>query len=129
MTIDLDHLIVPARDKIAAAKQLAEILDVPWSTQGTGPFAPVFVSDRLTIDFDQHEGSFPILHYCFRVSEDAFDAILARLQNMGIAYRSGPHGPADMRINTAMGGRAVYWDQPAGHVWEMLTVSYDRQPK
>jgi hypothetical protein len=43
-------------------------------------------------------------------------------------YRSTPHGPVDMKINTQHGGRIVYWNKPDGHVWEALTVSYARQP-
>jgi hypothetical protein len=34
-----------------------------------------------------------------------------------------------MQINTAHGGRIVYWNEPDGHVWEVLTVSYARQPR
>ncbi|CAN7665498.1 hypothetical protein [Acidovorax sp. LjRoot117] len=52
MPIELDHLLVPARDKIAAARLLAGLLGVPWSETGVGPFAPVFVNDGLTFDFD-----------------------------------------------------------------------------
>jgi hypothetical protein len=33
-----------------------------------------------------------------------------------------------MRVNMQHGGRIVYWNQPDGHVWEALTVSYARQP-
>lgn len=53
MTIELDHLMVPARDKVASARLLAELLGVPWSDHGIGPFAPVYVSDSLTLDFDE----------------------------------------------------------------------------
>ena len=73
--------------------------------------------------------SFPVQHYCFRVTQDEFDAILGRIQAAGIAYRSQPHGPADMRVNTGHGGSIVYWNEPDGHVWELLTVSYARQPQ
>ncbi|MFI8618520.1 hypothetical protein ACIGHN_23750 [Acidovorax sp. NPDC077693] len=52
MPIELDHLLVPARDKIAAARLLAGLLGVLWSETGVGPFAPVFVNDGLTFDFD-----------------------------------------------------------------------------
>ena len=45
----------------------------------------------------------------------------------GVVYRRGPHGPADCRINTAHGGRIVYWSEPDGHVWEILTESYARR--
>jgi hypothetical protein len=129
MGIELDHLIVPSRDRRAAAQLLARILDVPWSTSGVGPFCPVFVSDGLTLDFDQAEGPVPILHYCFRVSDAQFDAILERICSLQLEYRSMPHGPVDFQVNTAHGGRIVYWNEPDGHVWEMLTVSYARRPE
>jgi hypothetical protein len=106
---------------------LATILGVPWSETGTGPFCPVYVNDGLTLDFDQIEGPFPVQHFCFRVSEAEFDGIIARLTARGIEYRSTPHGPVDMQINTHHGGRIVYWGRPDGHVWEGLTVSYARQ--
>lgn len=68
------------------------------------------------------------LHYCFRLPDAEFDALLMRLQALGVAYRSTPHGPADGQINTQHGGRIVYWSQPDEHIWEALTVSYARQP-
>jgi catechol 2,3-dioxygenase-like lactoylglutathione lyase family enzyme len=126
MSIQLDHTIVPARDSKAAAELLASILGVPWAEAGVGPFCPVYINDGLTFDFDQTD-DFSIQHYCFRVSEAEFDGIVARLKGRGIAYRSTPHGPVDMRINTEHGGRIVYWNEPDGHVWEALTVSYARQ--
>ena len=127
MTIALDHLMVPSRNKLAAAKLLAGLLDVPRSERGVGPFAAVYVSNGLTIDFDEWSDPFPLIHYCFRVGEDEFDAILGRITAAGIAYRSDVHGPVDYRINTDYGGRIVYWNEPDGHQWEMLTVSYARQ--
>lgn len=129
MSIQLDHTIVPARDRKAAAELLATLLDVPWAQSGIGPFCPVYVNDGLTLDFDQADGPFPVQHYCFRVSEAEFDGILARIRASGIGYRSTPHGPVDMQVNTQYGGRIVYWGEPDGHVWEALTVSYARQPK
>jgi hypothetical protein len=129
MTIRLDHLMVPSRDKLAAAKLLAELLGVPWSETGIGPFAPVYVNDGLTLDFDQWTDPLPLIHYCFRVDEADFDAILGRIRAAGIPYRSSVHGPVDSRIDTQHGGRIVYWNEPDGHQWEMLTASYARQPR
>jgi hypothetical protein len=128
MSIQLDHLIVPSRERRAAAELLATILDVPWSETGVGPFCPVYVNAELTLDFDQVEGDLPAFHYCFRMSEADFEKLVARLPRLGIAYRSLPHGPVDMQVNTRHGGRIVYWSQPDGHVWEALTVSYARRP-
>ena len=33
----------------------------------------------------------------------------------------------DMQVDTDDGGNRVYWNEPDGHQWEMLTVSYARQ--
>lgn len=128
MAIQLDHLIVPSRDRVAAARQLGTLLGVAWAEQGpVGPFSPVYVNDGLTIDFDQWADAVPKQHYCFRVSPPEFDVILARLKAAGIAYRSLPHGPDDHQVNAAFGGALVYWSEPDGHVWELLTVSYERR--
>jgi hypothetical protein len=127
MTIHLDHIMVPSRNKVASARLLADLLGVPWSDVGVGPFAPVYVNDSLTFDFDEWSEPVPHIHYCFRVEEATFDAILGRIRAAKIPYRSSVHGPVDHSIDTAHGGRIVYWNEPDGHQWEMLTVSYARR--
>jgi catechol 2,3-dioxygenase-like lactoylglutathione lyase family enzyme len=127
MSVQLDHFIVPCRNQIASAKMLAELLGVPWAETTLGPFSPVFINDGLTLDFQQTDEAYPIAHYCFRVSQDDFDAILTRLQAAGIPYRSRVTGPMDLKINKEYGGDMIYWNEPDGHQWEMLTVSYARQ--
>ena len=129
MSIELDHTIVPSRSQVASAKLLAELLGVPWAETALGPFSPVFVNDGLTLDFQDTDEAFPVYHFCFRVSESEFDAILGRIQAAGIPYSSSVAGPPDGKINTHYGGRMIYWDVPDGHKWEILTVSYARQPK
>jgi hypothetical protein len=125
--IRLDHLIVPSRDRKAAAALLASLLDVPWSEDTAGgPFSPVYINDELTLDFGQVMGEFSPQHYCFQVSEAEFDLILGRLVDKGIPYRSTPMGPVDMQVRHQHGGRIVYWGEPDGHAWEILTSSYAR---
>lgn len=129
MPIELDHVIVSARDQRASAERLATLLGVPWSATGIGPFSPVYVSDGLTLDFIHDTSSeFPVQHFCFRVDDRTFDAIRRRLEDAGIRYRSSVHGPDDMKVNTQYGGRMLYWSEPDGHAWEILTRSYARQP-
>jgi len=128
MTVELDHFIVSARDQRAAAKRLAELLGVRWAESGVGPFSPVYVNAGLTLDFIDDPSAFPVQHFCFRVDEASFDSILARITAAGIAYRSAVRGPVDLRVNTDYGGRMVYWNEPDGHQWEMLTASYARSP-
>ena len=123
MTIHLDHFIVSARDKVASARFLAELLGVPWAETTIGPFSAVYINEGLTLDFIDTDEAFPIYHFCFRVSPAKFDAILARIQAAGIPFRSNVRGPMDMQVNTDYGGRMVYWNEPDGHQWE-IPVSY-----
>ena len=81
MPIELDHVIVSARNQRTSARRLAELLGVPWAETGVGPFSPVYVNDGLTLDFIDDDGPFPIQHFCFRVDEETFDAILQRLED------------------------------------------------
>jgi len=129
MPIELDHVIVSARNQRASAERLASLLGVPWSESGAGPFSPVYVNAGLTLDFiDDSSSQLPVQHFCFRVDDKTFDAILQRLRAASIKYRSSVHGPVDMQVNTQYGGKIVYWSEPDGHAWEILTVSYARQP-
>ena len=114
MTIHLDHTIVPARNKVAAAKLLAELLGVAWAPSGPGPFAPVYVNEGLTLDFVDTDEDFPIYHFCFRVTPEDFEVILGRIKATGIPYRSNVHGPMDMAVNTDLGGRSSTGTSPKG---------------
>ncbi|MEQ1601154.1 MAG: VOC family protein [Methylophilaceae bacterium] len=124
MTIQLDHAIVPSHSQVASAKLLAELLGVPWAATSAGSFSPVYVNDGLTLDFIDTDEDFPIYHFCFRVEQAEFDAILARIKAAGIPYRSTPNGAVDRQIGTQFSN--VYWNEPDGHYWEMLIVSYAR---
>src|SRR6266850_1499719 len=44
-----------------------------------------------------------------RGADADFDAILTRIQSAGITYRSRPHGDDDLKINTRLGGKNLYW--------------------
>ena len=120
MAIHLDHTIVPAHDKVASATFFARIFGLAYN----GPhshFAPVRVNDSLTLDFDDRP-DFDWHHYAFRVSETEFDAIFGRVKVEGIAYGSGPRSRSDGEINRRNGGRGVYFEDPNGHVLEILTA-------
>jgi catechol 2,3-dioxygenase-like lactoylglutathione lyase family enzyme len=67
MAIILNHTIVPARDKVEAAKFFAEIFGLPFDGL-KGHFAPVQVNDALTLDFDDDVQSFEPHHYATSTS-------------------------------------------------------------
>ena len=51
-----------------------------------------------------------------------------KIKAAGIPYRGTVRGPVDMKVNVEFGGMNVYWNEPEGHQWEMLTASYARAP-
>ena len=120
MAVTLNHTIVPARDKEAAARFFARIFELRFDGQ-SGHFAPVRVNDTLTLLFDQ-EASFESHHYAFHVDDAAFDAILGRVREAGLAYGSAPWSLDDGKLNDWNGGRGVYFKDPDGHVLELMTM-------
>ncbi|HEY1362846.1 MAG TPA: VOC family protein [Xanthobacteraceae bacterium] len=121
MTILLNHTIVPARDKVAAARFFAEIFGLTPPPHAGGHFAPVRVNESLTLLFDQDD-SFESHHYAFHVSEPEFDAIFGRIKRAGLAYGSAPWSLDDGKLNDWNGGRGLYFSDPNGHVLELMTV-------
>lgn len=119
MAITLNHTIVPARDKAAAAKFFADIFGLKRGRSGY--FAPVKVNKALTFLFDD-EDKFESHHYAFHVSEREFDAILRRIRKAKIGYGSAPWSLDDGKLNDWGGGRGVYFRDPNGHVLELMTV-------
>ena len=120
MTIELNHTIVPAHDKVESATFFARIFGLSYDGE-VSHFAPVRVNDSLTLDFD-NSSAFQSHHYAFKVSETEFDQIFGRIQEAEIPYGSGPRTLEDMRINHRGGGRGVYFRDPNGHILELLTV-------
>lgn len=129
--MELNHTLVPSKNKVEAANFFARMMGLE-----TGPvrhFAPVKVNDSLVMDFADADdvdlwapenGHFARQHYAFKVSEQEFDEIFARILAEGLRYGSAP-GPKlyDMQINHNRGGRGVYFDELNGHSIELLTVS------
>ena len=113
----LDHVDKIFAHGVAAVRDLC--LQVK---EGEGRFAQVQVNDTLTMDFDQLRPVVESIHYAFHVSDVEFDDIYGRVKAAGIAYGSGPFSRADMQINHRRGGRGFYFEDPNGHVLEVLTA-------
>lgn len=118
MAITLNHTIVPARDKKAAAQFFARLFGL--QAEEIGHFAAVRVNNTLTLDFDDQE-RFEPHHYAFHVSDAEFDAIFDRIKAANIAYSADPFRREMGQINHWNGGRGVYFPDPDGHLLELLT--------
>jgi catechol 2,3-dioxygenase-like lactoylglutathione lyase family enzyme len=121
MAIVLDHTIVPAKDKLASAIFFAEIFGLTVKPS-QGHFAQVQVNDSLTFDFDE-DAEPRSQHYAFHMSEAEFEAIFGRVKARGLAYGSSPFDHTNGQLYSRHGGRGFYFQDPNGHLLEVMTVA------
>lgn len=122
MEVTLDHTIVHARDPAATAGFLSELLGIA-PPRRLGHFTVLKVGPT---SLDYLPGNDPIIsrHFAFRVSEAQFDTIYGRIQARKIAYWADPFHQQPGAINRWDDGRGLYFDDPDGHLIEVLTRSY-----
>ena len=123
MAIDFNHTIVWARDSQASAAFLAEVLGLP-APRRWGPFAVVRVDNGVNIDFMNADGEIARQHYAFLVSNSDFDEIFGRIRERALPYWADPARSQQGEINHHDGGRGVYFEDPNGHLLEVITRSY-----
>lgn len=127
MALQLDHTLVPARDKDAAARFISRVFGVPYIGLWRG-FAVVRINNVLSLDFTD-DSDFKRQHYAFLASDHEFDVIVDRLKDDGRDFGSGRRLD-DGEINYLHSGRGVYFVCDDGHIWEVLTHTYilDQDP-
>ena len=82
-----------------------------------------FIANGVTLDFVDSK-DVRTQHYAFLVDDREFDAGLARLKKDGIKIYAGPHKEGPGEINHHDGGRGVYFEDPNGHLLELITTPY-----
>jgi catechol 2,3-dioxygenase-like lactoylglutathione lyase family enzyme len=122
MDIYLDHTIVHARDPAVTAGFLSELLGIA-PPQRLGHFTVLKVGPT-SLDYLPGDGPIASRHFAFRVSEAQFDTIFDRVQARKIAYWADPFHQQPGAINRWDDGRGFYFDDPDGHLIEVLTRSY-----
>lgn len=121
--MQLNHTIVPARDAQASATYLADVLGRATPTH-FGPFFAVAVDNGVTLDFMSTSGEIRSQHYAFLVGEQEFDEIFGRIRQRGTRYWADPGQRREGEINRRDSGRGLYWEDPDGHLLEILTRPY-----
>ena len=74
--------------------------------------------------FELESAKFESHHYAFKVTEQEFNEIFSRLEAENIKYGSSPYESENMKINHDNDGRGVYFDDPNGHLLEIITRPY-----
>ena len=59
----------------------------------------------------------------------SFDAAFARIRAQGARYYADPRRTKPGEINHLHGGRGVYFDDPSGHLIEIITHPYGDLPQ
>ena len=122
MAVELNHTIiwrarqqglgaVPCRDPRPARAQRTGVRS-RWSRPQTARTSTIWIAD----------GEIASQHYAFLVSEPEFDAIFGRIKAAcSSAYRADPGQPKQGEINRHDGGRGLYFEDPNGHLLEIIT--------
>ena len=125
MAVELNHTIIYSRDNRESARFLAYVLGLevgmPW-----GPFVPVVTANGVELDFAAARTE-PVTrgHYAFLVSDEEFDAALARMKTAGIGYFADRAMRRAGEVNHDHHGRGLYFEDPTRHVMEIITHPYD----
>ncbi|MEU3985351.1 VOC family protein [Streptomyces sp. NPDC026672] len=124
--VALNHTAVYASDRHLSAEFLAVILGLKVGAP-FGPFLPVDLGNGVTLDYyEKRDEPIQAQHYAFLVPDEQFDAVIARLEAVGVTYYADPGHTDPGRINDLFGGRGAYFDDPDGHNMEVMTRPYAR---
>jgi catechol 2,3-dioxygenase-like lactoylglutathione lyase family enzyme len=120
MSVQLDHTIVLSRDKEESAAFLAEILGLAPPVR-SGPFAAVQVANGVALDFMDSANTITPQHYAFAITDVEFDEIFGRVRARALPFWADPHRTRPGEIRQYNGSRGVYFEDPSGHLLEILT--------
>jgi catechol 2,3-dioxygenase-like lactoylglutathione lyase family enzyme len=127
MSIQLNHTIVSCRDQQRSAAFLTGILGLPPATR-FGHFLVVQADNDVSLDYAETTGPITPQHYAFLVGEADFDAAFERLLDQDQPYWADPAQTQRQSINHRDGGRGLYFEDPDGHLLEILTRPYGSGP-
>jgi catechol 2,3-dioxygenase-like lactoylglutathione lyase family enzyme len=125
MAVQFNHTLVNAQDKRESAAFLVSLLGLP-EPKKYGPFLVVELGNGASLDFVNADYVHP-QHYAFLVSEPEFDEILGRIKARGLTFWADPFSKNEGQWNTDDGGRGIYWEDPNGHMLEIITRPYTVQ--
>jgi catechol 2,3-dioxygenase-like lactoylglutathione lyase family enzyme len=123
VSVQLNHTIVSCRDQQRSAAFLTGILGLPPATR-FGHFLVVEADNGVSLDYSETSGDITSQHYAFLVGDEDFEAAYRRIQDQGLQYWANPGRTQPGVINQRDGGRGLYFEDPDGHLMEIITRPY-----
>ena len=122
--VELNHLIILAREKQRTADFITHLLDLPDAIPADGPVPDFFLCIQfandvmvLIIEVKEH----PIGHYAFKVANDHFERIVNQLKNEKREFWADPRMQRPFECYEEEGHKGLYVIDPSGHGLEVLT--------
>lgn len=115
--MQLDHTIIPVKNKDEAAKLITKLFGLP-EPETMGHFSAIKINDSLTFDFASSKNVVSH-HYAFWVDQKTFDEALKRVQDENITIGSKPL-ERDGKVGERKNSRHFYFYDPDGHNWELM---------
>jgi catechol 2,3-dioxygenase-like lactoylglutathione lyase family enzyme len=124
MPAQLNHTIVWCRDKKKSAHFLTEVLGLP-PPRAFAHFLVVDLANDVSVDYyEEKHDPIALQHLAFLVGDDEFHGALERVRQRTTEIWADPAKAQPGRINHHFGGRGVYFEDPDGHLLEIITKPY-----
>jgi catechol 2,3-dioxygenase-like lactoylglutathione lyase family enzyme len=123
VSVQLNHTIVSCRDQQRSAAFLTGILGLPAAAR-FGHFLVVEADNGVSLDFAETSRDIASQHYAFLVGEEEFDATFGRIREQDLPYWADPGKTQRGTLNHRDGGRGLYFEDPDGHLLEIITRPY-----
>lgn len=121
MTVAFNHAIIAARDRHVSASFFAGLFGLPEPVHAV-PFSLVLLGGGVHLLFaEPGVEDIQMQHDGFLVDDRTFDEVYERLTADHIEHWADPQARLPGQTNTHHGGRGVYFMDPAGHGFEVLT--------
>jgi catechol 2,3-dioxygenase-like lactoylglutathione lyase family enzyme len=118
VAVEVNHIVIPAKDKRATAELLAYVLGL--EVEGCfGEFVRIRGSNGLTLDFSEFNACWAF-QCAFLVNGVEFDAALSRIDSGAIHFYAEFDRTGFGKINWRDGSRCIYFEDPDGHLFELI---------
>ena len=84
----------------------------------------VTADNDVSLDFAETSRDIAPQHYAFLVGEEEFNAAFGRIREQELPYWPDPGKTQRRAVNHRDGGRSLYFEDPDGHLLEIITRPY-----